>query len=124
MSMTKVGDKCWIWDINSRTYRVEGERRTMTARGHFREAVIEGETRQSWIAGGGKKFDKETGRWRDKNYAGHFRIFLTEKSVDDWCFIEEFRSKIARAAQDCWDADTLRRVAAVLGVVVKEAGNG
>lgn len=120
MTEPKVGDKCWIWSVDPRACRAGEDRAARTARWHFRESTIEGQTRKSWIAFGGEKFDKATGQCRASSFGASLRIFLTPESVDNWCFVADFRTKIASAARDCRDAVTLRKVAGILGVDVTE----
>ena len=110
----KVGDKCWVWNINSRVY-VDGK---VSTRGHFREATIDGETRLSWIVGE-MKFAKDTLGWRDANWGSHCRLYLTERSVDDHCFVTDHAYRIGEKVRQC-DAATLRKVAEIVGYDAKE----
>lgn len=114
MTAPKVGDKCWVWNINSRVY---GANRKIVTRGHFREEVITGETPTSWIVGD-RKFRKDD-RWiRDKNWSSHQRLFLTESDVDDYCFREDHAYAIAEMVRKA-DAQTLHMVARTIGYVVE-----
>lgn len=113
--MTAPGDKCWVWNINSRVYDSKG---MMLPSGHFKETTIDGETRQSWIVGP-YKFDKETLRWRNKDWGHHMRLFLSQTSVDDYIFIETHRHRIADAVRNSNDPVALRACAAALGYEAK-----
>lgn len=114
-SKAKVGDKCWIWNINSRVY---GPDRKLTSRGHFREAVITGETRTSWFVGA-DKFRKDTGWNRSSQRYSQSRLFLTEQEVDDHCLREDHAYEISRAVLYL-DAATLRMVARTIGYFFEE----
>jgi len=120
VSALTVGSTLWDFDDNRREYDAE---RRLIYREHFVTQTIHGETKYSWIVGPARIKVRKT----DLTYAywsgGRRRMVATEAEVEDACWDKAHRSWIADMVQRKVDAQTLRRVAEMIGYPpTEEAG--
>lgn len=110
----RVGSIVWFHDVNHRVYtkaapgRIWGD---IIPRGSWRPIQITGETSRSWITQSGTKLPKK-GDWSQL-------WVLTESDVDDWEWVRVHAHPIADAVRKVRNADTLRRIADLIGFVPK-----
>lgn len=113
----KVGDTCYLFNENYRTYRRDASGRSVGSpiyREYFRPYVIVGEEKRSWLirqavsglVGAGTKVAK--GKVHSAAY------------VDDQVWLNTHRHWIREAVQSCTDASVLRQIAEVLNYVPAE----
>jgi len=109
-----IGSTVWRRDINSRVYRQDARGRgygAPLARGYWREALITGETRLSWVTSAGDKIPKG-GRHDGGVWA------LTPEELEDRIYEAENRHRIAdRIRRAGLSAGQLRAVAEIIGYV-------
>lgn len=103
----------WIFDINRRVY--DRDERGMATGGpiwrcHWKEVEIVGETRVSWITKYGRKVPK----------AGGAGIAFSEDEIDKAAYVHDNRSKISSAVMMCRDYETMKKIAEMLNVEVKQ----
>lgn len=117
MSKFKVGDDMYIFDVNRRRYRKDANGRPVGGpiyREHFERCRITAEEERSFVYayvdgdGNVQRFLRSIGKTTAQK---HF----TASEVDDNCWTEDHRAKIANAVMQIRDADTLRRIANVIG---------
>lgn len=109
----KVGDTIYRFDENRRVYRkVEsgGSSGSPIYREHWRQVAITGENRASWLMGHPPNYG-----FRCPKRGPHPGFAFTEQEIDDACWLQEHRYSIERAVGRVRDADTLRKVAALIG---------
>lgn len=104
-----IGKTVWFFDENYRTYVTDANGRSRGGpiyREHWRPVVITGETSRSWVTDYYGKIPKKGPRvgWA-----------LTQKEVDDDCWVHSYRGHVANALHTCRNADVIREVARVLG---------
>lgn len=107
--MPEVGDTVYQFDLNRRVYAQDASGRAVGGpifREHFKPFVIEGEEKNSWLVAA------PGSRWKHKVAKNQL---ITAEQVDDRCWVEDYRIKIARLVQECRDPTTLKSVAAVMG---------
>ncbi len=107
----KVGDTIWVFDINHRVYEKPLEGRLWASggpiyRSHFVEHKIEGETSRSWIARYGTKYSK-----KERPHG----VFITLEEVEDNCWLNGHRHKVASLVGNCQDAAIIRAIAELVG---------
>lgn len=76
-------------------------------REHWKKHEVVGETRVSWILRFGDKVPKKGANPR--------RVCFSEKELDDNCFLHAHASKIGELVARIEDAETLRKIAAMVG---------
>jgi hypothetical protein len=109
-----IGSQVWIFDGNRRIYR-EGQSGPVY-REHFVAHTVIGGTRSSWLLSGGFKVDKRTGLLR-KPLGGWYAVrpqVYTLSQVNDDCYVNTERHRIADLVARIRDANVLRKVEAVL----------
>jgi len=113
-----VGSTIWIFDENRRVYPDGPDgRRSFGSRAiwreHWRQTVITGETRVSWLHHGRKisKRDLAAGKVRG--------VLTSEADLDAACYVNEHAHKIAERVQRLAGgeqaATVLRQIAALVG---------
>ncbi len=105
-----IGSTIWIFDENHRVYHKDTAGRSEGGpiyREHWRPVVITGETSRSWIIGS---------RWDLKipKHGPHPAACFTEAEMNDYCWANDYRSKVVRCVERC-DAAKLRQIAAIVG---------
>ena len=107
----KIGDTIWLYDQNRRVYRPKQPGEIFSSGGpiyreHWRPLVIVAENSRSWITEHGNKCPKK---------GDHFGWCISEKELDDDCFVNDNRHKISDKIRSVNDADLLRAVAKLIG---------
>ncbi len=116
----KIGDTIWKKDCNRRVYfepTAEEEARgkiwgPLDPSGHWVPFKISGETARSWIVG---RFDWDKTKIPKKG--PRYGWALSEKERDDYVWIATHRHLVANHVTACLTADTLKKVAELVGYV-------
>lgn len=106
---TKVGDK-----LHSETAR-RGE----SAADRWRSWTITGETKGCWLLEDGDKPNKITLR-TPKDRLGHQTRYYTDAQMQNKKFCDKHARDIASAVSVCDDAEKLRTIALLIGLIGKE----
>lgn len=106
-----IGSTVWVFDIDRRVY--SSARSGPIYREHFVAHRIVEETPRSWVLDNGMKFNKAT-KESARDNRGYKKRLFDETQVNDACFVNDHRAELSRAVLMCDDAETLRRIAAVL----------
>lgn len=112
----KIGDKVWVVDLYRRN-------REFGVRGSFVERYILGETRVSWIVGyKGWNVDHVSNIKVNKKkltYVGQDgymnTLYTSEEQINKHCWVQENRHKISHSVGCCYDYDTLKQIADIIG---------
>lgn len=111
ISLAKVGDTVWLYDANAPVY---DENRKWLGRGLYTQVVITGETRASFLIRGNAKFDRKTGIERATGGYAANRYLAGHQDRLDRRVIQQ-RHNLSSAVGNCKDADTLRKIADLVG---------
>lgn len=106
----KVGDTCYIFDINHRVYARDENGRAHSGpiyREHFKPYVIMEDVARSWMIA---PADYPT--WSRKVSK---KSVLSKHDVDERCWLNSDRHKIVRLVESCQDVEKLRAIAAIIG---------
>lgn len=109
----QVGDKVWIFDNNHRVYEDKNGNRSNYAlySGHFREFIITGETKQSWVIGS-LKVNKKT--LEVKGHALDPHLFLSQEEVNENCWVHENKYDILKKIERSADYGLLKEIERLL----------
>lgn len=120
--MVKVGDKLYYFDTDYA--------RGQPFRERFREYVIVGETRVSWLISEARYIDtswnkprtlnKKTMKapMRGRGYGEHDLLTVEGRDAEIW--LNGNRHQISQAYNRCNDPEKLKQIAKILGVATKE----
>ena len=105
-----VGDKVYQFDINHHVYKQENGRSVggPIYRDHFVPVFIVGEAGRSWLVS-----RREDGNYSWKHAKSKLGL-MTEKEVNDACWLNSNRYGIGRCLERCGDAEVIKAVAALL----------
>ena len=115
MTLLKVGDTIWRFDINRRKYDKPGIGGHTIYREHFEPHEIGGETKQSWLITDGYgivKVNKKTLYEAGGRYVGH--QWYTRGSMEDAVWAHEHKQKIFALVERA-SITLLRSIADVVG---------
>ena len=104
-----IGSTIWRFDENRRKYTPPPERR-LIYREHWHEIKIISENRRSWVCG----YEK-TELWKVPKTGPHPGFVFSLAEVDDDCWVNDHAYKIGQVVGRCDNADTLRKIAALIG---------
>ena len=121
----QIGDKVWIFDSNSRVYKDDkgNETRSPWYRGYFREKVILGETKQSWLVGyergraddkSNLKVNKNTLTYSTQHGDLNGKLYVSEEEIDRECWLNENTNNLSVKVRDCKDYNKLREIEKIL----------
>jgi len=104
-----IGAKLWLFDRDHRVYTPGGNDGPIY-REYWIARYIVGEEKRSWLVS-----DFEDGKYARKMMKSTAAIILkTETQVEDYCWLNSNRQRLADAVGRCTDVAVLRRVANIV----------
>ncbi len=103
----------WLFDSNHRVYPKGGVGGGPIFREYFIPRKIIGETRVSWVLDDDRKVSKKELQTKG-GYGLSSNVFTSKEQIDDECWVQDERHRVVRAVQSCRDANTLRKIDALI----------
>lgn len=105
-----IGAAVYVFDENRRVY-AKGSIGGPIYREHFRPQFIVGEEKRSWLVSAHPdgKYPQKVGKVTAE------KSLLTSAQVEDQCWLNSNRYRLARRVEMCADVGTLKAIAATLG---------
>ena len=113
-SKFKIGDTAYEFDINRRVYRrnVSGQAYGGPIyREHWRPVIITGESGKSWLL---DRYPLKIGKAKAE------AAWKTAAEVDDACWVDDHRHRIAASLHHCSDVEVLKEIARIIGYTPEE----
>lgn len=117
----EIGQKVWFFDRERRIYSLpDGTRLTSSPwfRGHFVEKYVVGENKVSYIFGNKPTTNPDDKRLTDRVKKSELKdgknIYMSEKSVDEACWVHDNWGEINRKISNCEDYNKLTRILEIL----------
>lgn len=113
----EIGQEVWMMDRNRRVYTDDKGNKTIGPwfKGYFVKNYVIGETTQSYIFGYSPYTKLDWGnRFKKSELKNGFNIYLTQKDVDNACWIHENVCEISDKLRRCKDYCKLTRILSIL----------